>query len=472
VSAEEWPAETWWSGARHATRPRRSTSRSVLQPAPGSVTLPAPHPAPDRAGEAASDRGGLLQVVGRLGWGVADQAVSSLSNFALSLYVARALGASGFGAFSLAFITYSVVLNAARGIATDPMLVRHSGADRPLWRQATARASGTSLVVGTAAGAVSALAGLLLPGPVGQAFLALGLGLPGLMLQDSWRFAFFALGRPAAALVNDLVWTLLLVGTLVVLSGSGGTGVFGCLLAFGLTAAIAAVVGLAQARVRPRPAGCVGWVREHRQLSGRYLVENVSASGAAQIRSYVLGAVAGLASVGYVRASEILMGPFLVVLMGISQVAVPEASRAFHRRPGALPRFCLALGGVQAAGALIWGLAVLLALPHGLGQLLLAELWRPTSALLVPIMLTVMGACFYTAAAAGVRAMGYARRSLRAQLIASLAYVIGGSCGAVLAGAPGASWGVTAANTVGAMVWWYQLRAALAEHRQHAEVTA
>jgi len=37
----------------------------------------------------------------------------------------------------------------------------------------------------------------------------------------------------------------------------------------------------------------------------------------------MLGAVAGLAAVGYVRASEILMGPFLVLLMGLSQVAVP-----------------------------------------------------------------------------------------------------------------------------------------------------
>ena len=47
------------------------------------------------------------QAVRRLGWGVADQAVSSLTNFAVSIYVVRTLGATQFGAFSLAYVTYA-----------------------------------------------------------------------------------------------------------------------------------------------------------------------------------------------------------------------------------------------------------------------------------------------------------------------------------------------------------------------------
>ena len=50
--------------------------------------------------------------VSRLGWGVADQGISSLCNFALGLFVARSFGASSFGAFTLAFVTYTVVINA------------------------------------------------------------------------------------------------------------------------------------------------------------------------------------------------------------------------------------------------------------------------------------------------------------------------------------------------------------------------
>ena len=70
---------------------------------------------------------GVIKAVRRLGWGVADQGISSLSNFALGLFVARSFGASNFGAFTLAYITYTVVINAARGLSTDPLVVRYSG---------------------------------------------------------------------------------------------------------------------------------------------------------------------------------------------------------------------------------------------------------------------------------------------------------------------------------------------------------
>jgi hypothetical protein len=84
--------------------------------------------------------------------------------------------------------------------------------------------------------------------------------------------------------------------------------------------------------------------------------------------------------------------------------------------------------------------------------------------------LTVAAASFTTAATAGLRAMGVARRSLRAQLTGSTAYAIGGAVGAVVAGALGASWGVTIAQIFAALVWWHQLRSALAAH--HAVAVA
>ena len=58
----------------------------------------------------------VSKTAGRLSWGVVDQAVGSVSNFALSLYVAREFGPRAFGAFSLAFITFTVILNASRGL--------------------------------------------------------------------------------------------------------------------------------------------------------------------------------------------------------------------------------------------------------------------------------------------------------------------------------------------------------------------
>jgi O-antigen/teichoic acid export membrane protein len=422
--------------------------------------------------EARPGRRAGLVAARRLGWGVADQGISSLSNFAVGLFVARSFGASTFGAFTLAFLTYTVTINATRGLATDPLLVRYSGASSRRWRRATSSATGTALAVGVLVGAVCVLAGLLLPDSLGSVFIALGIGMPGLVLQDSWRFAFFALGRGFLSFVNDLFWTVLLVLALVVLYYLGDGSATRCMIAFGGTATLAAMLGALQARTVPRPLRAGYWLRSHSGLSVRYLVENVSISGASQIRAYVLGGVASLAAVGYVRASEILMGPFLVLLMGISQVAVPEASRVFHRDSTRLGRFCLILGGVQASAAIAWGLIIITIFPLGPGRALIKELWMPTAQLIPAITLTVAFASFVTAGTAGLRAMGLARRSLRAQLTAAAAYAILGSVGAILWGALGTSWGVTAAQCISALVWWHQLRSALAAHHAAPVVAA
>jgi O-antigen/teichoic acid export membrane protein len=408
----------------------------------------------------------VLQLAGRLGWGVADQAVSSLGNFALGLYVLQAFGAVQFGAFSLAFVTYTVVLNAARGLATDPMLVRCSGQANLRWHRASSAASGTALAVGITVGLVCAAAGLLLPEPVGSAFVALGVGLPGLMFQDSWRFVFFACHRSAQSLLNDLIWGALLVGVLVVLHRTGQASQFRCLLAFGLTASLSGVVGSVQALVLPRPDRTLAWFREHRDLSIRYLVENVSASGGPQVRSMFLGALAGLAQVGYVRGAEMLMGPFVVVLMGVAQVAVPEAARVFRHKPQRLSRFCLALGGAQAAAASLWGLILAVVLPLGAGSVMLKESRGPVTQMLPAVTLAVVAACFAASLLTGLRAMGAAERSLRAQLTSTAVYIVCSVVGVLLGGGLGACWGATVGMTISAMTWWYQLRTALEGHRR------
>jgi O-antigen/teichoic acid export membrane protein len=426
-----------------------------------------PRPRP----QASWRRPAVVQVVGRLGWGVVDQAISSLGNFALGLYVAHTFTAAEFGAFTLAFIAYSVVLNAARGAATDPFVVRYSGAENRRWGPAASAASGAALVVGTVAGMMALLVGLMLPDPVGGAFVALSVGLPGLMLQDSWRFAFFAAGRGVSALANDVLWSFLFIVTLFMVDRFLDESVSWCLLVFGGSASLAGAVGALQAGVLPRPGRTAEWLRENRHLSVRYLIENVSWSGGSQARSSVLGAVAGLAAVGYVRGAELLMGPFQVILSGLGQVAVPEAARVFHRTSKQLNVFCLALASGQAVVALTWGVALAVILPLGPGTALLRDIWPPASQLLPAVTLNVVAACYLNSALAGLRAMGVARRSLRTQLVASTVYLVSGVAGAVLGGALGACWGATGANTLSAFVAWHQLQAALSHHHRQLPLT-
>ncbi|PRX45616.1 O-antigen/teichoic acid export membrane protein [Prauserella shujinwangii] len=405
---------------------------------------------------------GLKAMAGRLSWGLGDQAVSSLTNFAVGAFVARSLGAGAFGAFSLAWVTYGVLVNVSRGLATDPLMVRFSGVAADAWRGAVVRASGTALAVGVAGGLGCLGLGLVIGGPVGGAFAALGAVLPALLVQDSWRYAFFASGEGRKAFGNDLVWGAALVPAMLLASAHDSVVAF--VLAWGLAAAVAAGFGCVQTGVLPRLTVAATWLRQQRDLGPRYLVENASNSGGSQLRMYGLGAIAGLADVGAVRGVELLLGPFLAVLMGLSLVAVPEAARVLRRSPHRLRVFCLLLGGGQAAAALCWGTALLLLLPDRAGEFLLGAVWEPASALIVPATLGVVGASFFTGAATGLRALGAARRSLRSQLVASAAYVAGGLAGAALGGALGSAWGVAAGVAFGAVVWWAQFGAGLREH--------
>ncbi|MGW7416851.1 hypothetical protein, partial [Streptomyces sp. NPDC054863] len=292
-------------------------------------------------------------MAGRLSWGLADQAASSMTNFAVGLYVARSLGLTAFGVFSLAWLTYGLVLNVARGLATDPLVVRFSGVPQASWRTAAARSTGAALGVAAVLGGLCLLVGPVVGGPVGTAFACLGVVLPGLLLQDAWRFAFFAAGSGRKAFVNDLVWGVALVPAMLVAARVGTVAAF--VLAWGASAAVAALFGCFQSGILPRATRSLGWLREQRDLGLRYLVENVSLSGAAQLRAYGLGGLVGVGAVGAIRGAELLLGPFLALLMGLSLVTVAEAARVLRQAPSRVARFCFLLGGGQAVAALLWG---------------------------------------------------------------------------------------------------------------------
>jgi O-antigen/teichoic acid export membrane protein len=465
--------ETWWPGLR----PRWNTPSDTIEldlksgwAALGFDTSEhgiQPIATFDSATTPKKGLGRFSGIRRRLGWGLADQAVSSLTNFAVSLYVAHSLGPTQFGAFSLAYVTYSFVLNASRGLATDPLLVRFSGAELPAWRRAVTSCTGTALGVGLVAGLAMLAAAALLHGTSSVAFLAIGLTMPGLMLQDSWRYAFFALGRGSQAFLNDTIWGLVMVPGLLYLRFSHNENVFWFILVWGSAATVAAAIGPWQARVVPRLTDARKWVSQQRDLAFRYLTVNTTNSGSAQLRAYGIGGLVGLAAVGYVQAANLLMGPFLVVLMGISLVTVPEAARALRKSLRHLRIYCLVLSVSVAVAALLWSCAILILLPRGLGHLVLRSHWEPTYPLVVPLTVAIMAQCFVDGASAGLRALGSAGRNVRAQLIQSATFVTLALVGAAIAprqyGALGAMAGSSAATIFAAVLWWWHLRAALRE---------
>jgi len=406
--------------------------------------------------------------VGRLSWGIADQAVSSLTNFAVLFYVGHTQGAAKLGAFSLAYLTYGFALNASRGLSTDPLMVRFSGTDAATWRRAVAQCSGTSVIVGLIIGVFVLAAGAVMGGTAGAAFVGLGVTLPGLMLQDSWRYSFFALGRGGQAFLNDTIWAVAMVAGLGLLRAIGHADVFWLVLAWGASAAVGAAAGPLQARVMPKLAGAWRWMSDHRDLGPRYLAEGVTSAAMLQVRGYMVGIVLSIAAVGWVQAAATLMGPITILFLGMTLVAIPEAARVLQRAPKRLPLFCVLMSAGLSAAAAGWGILLLIAVPKGLGAWLYPRLWQPTYPLVLPQMLFVIGQGVAAGAGVGLHALGAARRSLRSVIAGTTIFLVCAVAGAVGAGAIGTVYGGAVAAWLTALLTWWQLRAALRESARFA----
>jgi len=389
--------------------------------------------------------------------------VSSLTNFAVVLLAVRTVGPAQFGAFSLAYVTYGFAINASRGLSIEPLLIRFSGTPVPTWRRAASASTGTALLVGLVTGTCALAAGALFGGATGLAFLALGLTLPGLLTQDSWRYAFFALGRGHHAFLNDLVWAAVQIPLLVLVKTTGHANAFWFVLAWGTAATVGAAVAPLQARAIPNLPGAAQWLSRHRDLGPRYLAENTGSNASSVLQSYGVSYILGLAQLGYIQAANVLLGPFKVIFLGISLITMPEAARILRRSPRRLPLFCAAASIGLTLLALAWGAVLLVALPRGLGQLMLGSLWRPTYPLVLPATLTIMSGCAATGALVGLHALGAARRSLRVVLLSSLLVVVSALVGAKTGGAFGTMIYAAAASWVGTLVYWWQFRQALNE---------
>jgi O-antigen/teichoic acid export membrane protein len=145
----------------------------------------------------------------RAGWSFVDQALSSATNFALGIFVAAVTVPAELGAFSLVYAAYGVCLGLSAGLVSTPLVVRFSARAGTAPATAALRSVRAALAVGLVSGLVVVLAATVLPTSVRSSVLVLGLGLPGLLTQEAWRFAFVAQGRSAAAAANDAVWAVL-----------------------------------------------------------------------------------------------------------------------------------------------------------------------------------------------------------------------------------------------------------------------
>lgn len=397
-----------------------------------------------------------------MAWTVVDQGLSSLTNFGIAVVAARQAGLLEFGAFSVALTTYLLLLGLSRAVCTDPLVVRFSIEGTPGRREAMKAATGAALALSGAAAVLIALAGLASSGALRASMLALAVSIPGLLVQDSMRFTFFAMGRPARAAANDLVWVCGLAVVFTILFVLTDPSPALLLAGWGLAATVAAVVGPFQARLCPCPRQVMRWFRDQADLAGRYLLDFFALAGQVHLLLYGVAIVAGLGAFGAFRAAQLLLGPINTLFFAALSTSVPEGARVRGDAEGSLYRMVRNLAIALPALALVW-VALMVALPASVGTAVLGDSWPRAHDLVLPVGLAIAISGVVAAADSGLRALAAAARGLKARVALLPLVAVAGLGGAALGGAAGCAVGLIAANSIGAGIFWFQFSRAFAE---------
>jgi O-antigen/teichoic acid export membrane protein len=389
---------------------------------------------------------GQTALLRRLSLGVVDQLLSSGSNFVALLLGARYLSVTGFGDFSLAMLSFTLTLGIARALCSEAMLVRPgSGPDEH--RRRNREATGAVVWVGLVAGAVFASTAIASSGSLARCFAVLAVLIPGLLVQDTLRYAAFARGAPRAALESDLMWFVVqMVAMVALISATAPTGPQ-MLAAFALPGLLAGLVQAVRERVVPSVRSGASWILRNRDLSVRYALDFLSGQGAAQVGAYVLAIVSGVAALGSIRGGQTLFGPVNIFLTGAYIVLVPEGRHAARRSKRSLTMMC---GASSAAFALFAAamLGAFLVLSTSQGEMILGSTWVGARSVIVPVGIAAIAGGVLAGPSTGLRALSAAKIILRIRLVTIPTTVALPIAGAVLGGAEGLAWGIAAS------VWW------------------
>ncbi len=388
--------------------------------------------------------------IARLLWGVGDQALFSGTSFLLAIAVARSASPEEFGAFGVAYVIYVVLLGTVEAFTAEVVAVQGARLEGPEQHELFRDASGAALFAGIP---VMAVGGVLALSGGASTAAALCLCAPLLFVQDVWRFAFFASGRPRQAFANDATWMAGFAAGLVVISPHSPAGLVwlwcGCGVACG-------VLGAVQCRCSPRPSAAVGWWRARRASGGRYAGEFLALYGSAQAVLICVGLFVGLTASAGFRGAQLIFGPIQVALSASRIALFPVVSRA--RSAGssdAVWTVGFVSGVVALLATIAWGVGALL-VPRSVGEEFLGGSWEAARGIVPWFIWGQAAAAFGLGALAILRAADVLKSTFRVRLSGAATMFALGSAGACLSGAQAAAGGIAVGATATTVALWWQ----------------
>lgn len=375
----------------------------------------------------------------RIGWGVADQGVSSLTNVVGLLLIARLSAPESFGAVSLAFGVIAVALTAGRGMWGESLLILRSGTAGDEERDLVATSHRGTLFLGSAGGLVVLGVAAFTSGALTGPLIVTGVGLPVLLTHDLGRYALFGRGRQDVAFLSDGVWLLSSI-VLLVVGGQLGWSSAALLAAWISGAAVGLAVVLWGVRPWNGASSVRRWLSEERSVWAPLTGDVLGGSGFRALALMVVIATVGLAEGGGFRAAQVLMGPVTVLTMATAPLFLSHMGGAPASR---MLRSVAGVTTVLASLAAAW-LALVVLAPESLWRWALGAVWDEASGALLAVGI------FHTAAAAslgpflGLRSLRRTASGFRLRLGSGVLLVAAAAVGGSLGGAVGAGWSLAA----------------------------
>lgn len=385
---------------------------------------------------------------------VTDQGVSSVTNLALSLLVARISSPDVFGALGIVTAVYLLEVGLSRGAISDPYTVLSAGHEDDRRRDAISAAFRTGLALS----AVHASVGLLFDGSLRTFLLTYAALTLGLVVQDAARMMLIANGLVAQALVSNLLWAVIQAalsgfaiaadsGQLILVAwavGGWASGAY-CLFRLGCWP-------LAQGDWRR-------WFRDHRRLALSWSAEQISQNGLFQMLMWTVGIVAGLEAVGSYRGALVLVGPATIVIGGLVQFLLRVSVQHARAGGGVLAPFITKTTlGLGALSSLV--LLPLLLLPDSAGEWFLGESWDGARTVLPYAIAARILAAMVAGLVLGLRATAEYRTMLQLRLATGFVMLTTATAAAAVWDVVAAAATVVVVNLISLPLW------AWASHRR------
>jgi len=268
-------------------------------------------------------------------WGFMDQALVSGTNFLVTVVLARGLGPSAFGTFTLAFTAILFANSVQSALVTQP----HNVLSHEFMERNDYQAFNSSLAMIQAAVSLLAVVVAVIGGMVGAALghqavglvLSVILVIPCWQVQEYLRRILYSESRLRAAFVSDLIAYGGQTICAIAICQRGSLTIVTALLNIAAFTCLSAIVTGARLRDRFRGGTSRELVSQALSFGKWLLASQVGYWISTQSYVYVVAWLLGAASTGLLRSALTIMGPLMFLLQSLDSILLPGFSRIYTR---------------------------------------------------------------------------------------------------------------------------------------------